>query len=310
MNKSKAVLSPTKRRFNPKKNLIPGKAVGQNYSLPSEPNKVSDDFDDDIWMIYGPKKIGKTSLAAQFPDAFFLMFEKEAKKLPVYQRFCDSWEAAEAYVALLKEQKKKGSLQFKKIVIDGALEAYMKCQEKVCGDLGIEYPREDNFGKDWHAVATKYRALHNEILSLGLGVVILCHEKSKENQTRAGDKFDSIGPDLPSGAEKYYKALVDNVVWYHFRDKQRFLLIRGSDYAFAGVAAAVSDKFVSKNGKPVYAIPMAGHPAQAYKNIQKAYNNEQLKSYEKETELFQEEKIKMSVKDHIKKEAKSARRKY
>ena len=50
--------------------------------LDIKPHKVSKDLSGYITFIYGPAKIGKTTLATQMPNALLLAFEKGYNTLP------------------------------------------------------------------------------------------------------------------------------------------------------------------------------------------------------------------------------------
>jgi hypothetical protein len=265
---------------------------GLNLTLPEDVNVPSENMGDYTWLIYGAKKIGKSSLAAQFPDALFLMFEPGGKALRTYQADCKTWKHALEYLRLLEKQK---PLKYKTIVIDTGFEAYQKCFQGVCDENNIEYPREDNFGKDWKKIDTEFRNFHNRIAALDLGLVVLCHENLKESPTRTGNKFDMVIPNLAKAADSYYRAVIDNVCWYHYRASQRFLLIKGSDYAMAGAAVQADEHFLTKGGQQIFAIPMGSSATQAYALLKNAFENQQAGTFEKETEQFVAEAITTSV---------------
>jgi hypothetical protein len=267
-------------------------------SLPETPSIPSDSIGDYSWLIYGAKKIGKTSLAAQFPDALFFMFEPGAKALSVLQVECKTWEHALKYLDLL--EKSPAPLRYKTLVIDTGFEAYQKCFDYICKENNIEYPREDNFGKDWKKISNEFRAFHTRVFALGIGLVVLCHEKLKESMTRTGNKFDMVVPNLSNAADDLYRSAIDNVAWYHYRNRERFLLVKGSDYAMAGVAADVDNRFVTKTGEQVHAIPMGSTAKEAFRNVVAAWNNRQQGSYKDETEKFVEDAIKTSVHKKLK----------
>jgi hypothetical protein len=263
----------------------------------------SDDIGDYSWMFYGAKKIGKTTLASQFPDALFFMFEAGAKALRTYRIDVHGWQNAVDAVGELEQQKKAGKLRFKTIIIDTGFEAYKKCMEKVCDDLGIEYPRDNNFGKDWTKISDEFRIFHNRLLALDLGLVVLCHETMREAQTYSGNKYSMIVPKLSNAADDFYRAAIDNVCWYHYRNKERYLLIRGNDYAMAGVAFDVEEHFTSKNGS-VHAVPMGTTGKEAYKNLLRAFNNQQEVTYKEESNQMADKAVKESVRAELVKEQK------
>jgi GTPase SAR1 family protein len=266
-------------------------------ALPTEKNVPSEKMGDYSWLIYGTKKIGKSSLAAQFPNALFMMFEPGGKALRTYQADCSTWDKAKQYLTLLE----KGKHAFETIVIDTGFEAYQKCFTYVCNNLGIEYPREDNFGKDWRQIENEFREFHNRIASLGLGLVVLCHESLKESQTRTGNKFDMVIPNLPKAADSFFRAIIDNVCWYHFRNHDRYLLIKGSDYAMAGTAVQADEHFLTIKGEPIYSVPMGTSAKEGFSNLAKAFKNQQADAFETDTNKFTEVAIRESVHQKLKK---------
>jgi hypothetical protein len=289
------------QKFLVKPSNVAAKAT-QALSLPNSPSVPSEELGNYSWLIYGTKKIGKTSLAAQFPEALFMMFEPGGKALAIYQVDCSTWEKALGYLSLLEKQKSAGTLKYKTIVVDTGFECYQKCFEYVCEKENIEYPRMDNFGKDWKKVSNEFRSFHNRIGGLGTGLVVLCHEKMKESMTRTGNKFDMMVPNLSSAADDYYRAIIDNVAWYHYRNRERFLLLKGTDYALAGTAIQANHKFLTTKGEPLYAIPMGDSAAEGFQYILSAFDNKQTGSYKEDTEKFIEEAVKVSVHKKLKKQ--------
>ena len=287
---------------------VKAKPVTKAYSLPTEPIEPSNDLGAYSWLLYGQKKIGKSTLASLFPSAIFLMFEPGAKALRIYRVDCGTWEDALGYLKLLEDQKQAGTLKFKTVVLDTGFEMQKKCQTHILKELGIDYPRENNFGKDWSAISTELRRFHDRIFNLGLGVVILCHETVKELQDYKGNKYDQVIPLLAKSSDDYYRAVVDNVCWYHYRGKDRFLQVKGSDMAMAGVALQADKFFKTPRGEQIYAIPIPSDPKRGMQAIQDAFNNKQSKSYKDETEDYSTAAIKASINDKLRKAAKAAKR--
>jgi len=287
---------------------IKSKPIKKVYTLPTSAVEPSSNLGDYSWLIYGQKKIGKTTLASLFPDAIFFMFEPGAKALRVYRVDCNEWEDAIGYIKLLEGLKEQGKLGFKTIVLDTGFEMHAKCATFTCKRLGIEYPREDNFGKDWAAIKTEFREFHARVFALGIGVVILCHETVKEQQTFTGNKYDQVIPLLAKAADDYYRAVIDNVVWYHYRGKDRFLQIRGTDHAMAGMALQADKFFQTPEGDQVYSIPIPSEPMIGMQAIVSAFKNEQTQTFKEETEKLSDQAVKSSVNTKLIKAQKQARK--
>lgn len=290
----------TPTRVDVPKRLIPmvrGKAPAENLGnlvLPTGETLTAGGMEQGTWMIYGKKRVGKSSLASQFPGAIVFAFEPASQRVAANRVFCPSWAHFLHYINLLKTTKHS----FQVAVIDTGYEAYQRCLEDVCKKEGVAHPSESNsgWGKAWAAVSAEFRRAHIELAGTGLGLVVVCHDKDMECVTRAGQKFNMVVPKLSSQADDYYRAVIENVIYYHYRDRQHWLTLRGSDFIFAGVVGDQQSKaFMTPEGKPIYAV-YAGETAQeAFINLTKAFNCEQEDSYENETELFEEKALEEAV---------------
>jgi hypothetical protein len=276
---------------------------GKIYTLPTKVTEPVDDLGAYSFLIYGSKKIGKTTLASLFPDTLFFMFEAGAKALRIKRVDINVWEDALGYLSALEAAPVKP----KTIVIDTGFESNQKALKYVCQQENIEYPRTDNFGKDWDTIKRQVRDFHDRIIAMGTGLVVLCHETVKEKQTFIGQKYDQVVPLLNKALDDFYRAVIDNVWWYHYRGKQRFLQIRGTDHAMAGTALQADRFFKTKNGVPISAIPIPNDPRKGMEAILKAFHNEQERPYTEETEQFSERTVKESINDKIRKESRKRR---
>jgi hypothetical protein len=277
--------------------------IKKMYTLPTRPIEPSHDLGDYSWLIYGQKKIGKSTLASLFPEAIFFMFEPGAKALRIYRVDCGTWEDALGYLTSIEKQKEEGTLKYKTAIIDTGFELYQKAFIWGCKELKIDYPREDNFGKDWTFIKNAVRDFHARIFNLGLGVVVLCHEGVKEQQTYTGSKYDQVIPLLPKPCDEYYRAVIDNVCWYHYRGKERFLQIRGTDHAMAGIALQADEYFKTPKGEQVFSIPIPSEPKKGMQVIVSAFNNKQTQTFKEETEKLSEINVKKSVAEKLVKAA-------
>src|SRR5215211_4312392 len=93
--KKKVGGSGTKRRSAPE-------PTTPELALPVAPSTPSDRFQDYSTLLFGEKKIGKTSLAAKLPKTFFMMTEPGGKALSIHQAPVTSWKEYLGYVKLLK----------------------------------------------------------------------------------------------------------------------------------------------------------------------------------------------------------------
>ena len=265
--------------------------------LPTERNVPSEDFEDYSMLLYGFTKIGKTSLISHFPDTLNFMFEPGSKALKTFQVNIPTWDYFREYINLLE----KGNHSFKRVCIDTGGIAYDRCLEYVCRINGIQHPGgQDDYGASWNKIITEFERQHARLFGMGLGVIVIAHERILEIETRSGDKFNKIMPNFGKQAGTYYSGIFDDIFFYDYEGKERYLHVRGSDYIDAGTRC--EDNFFTPEGERIDRIPMGNSSAESYANLRIAFNNEQ-KNPHKRKEIAEEEEseTKPTVKKIIKK---------
>jgi len=272
------------------------KPTAMTVSLPTEMSVPSHRLEDYCWLIYGPKKVGKTSLACQFPGAIVFEFEPASRAVRAFKANTPDWATFLAYIKQLETTQHN----FNTAVIDTGFEAYQRCLEFVAHREGWSHPGGQNdFGASWKKVGDEFRAAHIRLNAAGMTVVILCHDKVIEDETRAGQKFSRTIPNLSGQADDYYRAAVDNMIYYHFRDKQRFLTLAGSDYIMAGVAGR-EENWLTPDGEQVWSVPADDGAAAAFTRLKDAFHNKQLHTFREETEQFEDDEITRSMREKAK----------
>lgn len=229
------------------------------------------------WFLFGEKKIGKTSLCSQIPDAHFLMFEPGGLALSLKQRPVNNWKEAKEYLKLFQQDDKRQTPKFKAVIIDIVDVAYRMCLEHVCTKLGISHPSDQNdFGGAWSKVRDEFTKWVNGILALDKGVVFISHAKFTEFTRRDGTKYDILAPTLTGQPLDVITGLVDTIMYYGYNGERRQLVIRGDESIDAGTR--LNDNFLTKvKGRQIKTIDMGESKEESYQNFENAFNN-QLKS--------------------------------
>jgi len=289
-----------KTKIAPKK--VRRKGIGLNLSLPTERSKRSENLADYTNMIYGAKKIGKTTLSSHFPQAFHLMFETGSKALEIMERMVPTWEHFLGYITLLEGKNH----DFKNGIIDTGAIAYDRALEYVCKRKNIKHPSDLNdYGATWREISQEFERAHTRIVSLGMGLIVIVHEKVAEIETRSGKTFNQIVPALSGQADEYYAGTIDNIFYYEYVEDKRFLTIRGDEYIIAGTRC--EKNFLTPDGERIYRIPMGDSSEEAYTNLVSAFNNEQEEIF-KPTEPRKEVETKGQKQTRLKKLKKLKRR--
>jgi hypothetical protein len=276
-----------------------------NLTLPKmvESNNSGGGMETTSWMLYGVKRIGKSSLATKFPGAIVFKFEIASQRVHSMSCDCPNWAYFLKYLDLLKEEKlQAGDNWSRKIaVIDTPFEAYARCKEYICKQNGITYTSDArDHGGIWDKISSEFRRVHMELQALGLGLIVVCHDQVNECSTRSGQKFDMVIPKLSKQADDLYRAIIENVIYYHYRDRQRWMTLRGSDFVFAGVIGDEDDPvFMTPEGKKIYAVYAGETAGEAFTNLEAAFNCQQEFSFADESEQFEKEAQTASIKDKI-----------
>ena len=260
--------------------------------FPTKPNKPSGNLRESVIMLYGEKKIGKTSLAAQFSkNMLHLMCEPQARELSIYQVSCPTYEHVKEWIEKLTTEQHN----FDAVSVDPLPLFYMLAMTYTGKVHGFEHPHDEkDFGKSWGLVFKDFSVPLMKLLHSKLGVIFHAHEAEDEIETREGRTYTIRRPDGMKGVKTFTDANIENIWYYHKRGSQRFLQIRGDDFAFA--CCSFTDKFMTPAGKQIFAVPMGTSAEEGYLNLVTAFNNKQKETYNEleEKEVTGEKKIRIA----------------
>jgi len=245
---------------------------GGGISLPTLKSTPLEDLGGYTWLLFGEKKIGKTSLAAQFPDALFLMFEPGGKGLETYQMDMVDWKMLRQTVKALVAEPDR----FKTIIIDTGDIAYKMCMAQIGRENGFEHPSDikNDFGKSWQMILGEFETQIQALVKSGRGIVFISHASESTFESRDGDRYNRVTPTLSNQVMKFLTGFVDIIAYYGYEGTDRILTIHGSDNLEAGTRTD-RNFLVKGTTKKVHSIPMGDSPEEGYANIQKAFRNEQ-----------------------------------
>ncbi len=233
------------------------------------------------FLIYGPKKIGKTSMLAKMgvhvgdKKVLFLMFEPGGKALKIYQKPVTSWNEFRQYVKLLIKSKEFGA-----VVVDTGDIAYDRCLEYTCDKLGVDHPSDSEWGKGWNAVKKEFTTEIDKLLHAGMGVFFTSHSKKDEIKSRSGDSFHETGPTMSKQARDVLEGVIDVWILYDYVGDERYLRLIGNEDIGAG--HRLEERFRYTNGSPIVKIHAGKSPIETCNNLVKGFNNELFKPKKKE----------------------------
>ena len=237
-----------------------------SLSLPDSKSKPSPSLQAYSMLIYGRKKIGKSSLVAEFPNTMFLMCEPGGKALEIFQKPVRNWREFEGYIDLVIKDDR-----FDTVCVDTSDYSYDFCMDYVCEKRVIDHPSDEDYGKGWKAVRREYTRVLNKLLHSGKGVVFISHSKDEEIKARKNESYHKVTSSMSGQAKDVLEGLIDIWVNFDYDGKKRFLIIQGNDEVDAG--HRLRDHFNYPDGTGVERVYMGTNPRQAYENFISAFNN-------------------------------------
>lgn len=288
-----------------------------NTLLPIVKSTPSINLLDYTWLIYGRKKIGKTTLLSMFPKCLHFMWEPGAEaisifKVPKKRPALKSWQEGLDVLDDLEEHNKEEQYQFRTACFDTGERAWKRCMQHMEKELGGHPGEKKDFGASWDKVSQEFQDAHLRISVLGMGFVVIAHETEKEFEDWDGRMYDQIRPKFSKGVADFYEGVIDNICYYHFVGRERFLQIRGDQHVVAGTR--IDGRFLTPEGERIWKelrnvsevkdkeefrtmsrrlkkhqiikIPMGFTPMEAYVNLCDAFNNKQTEIFNDDDEIL------------------------
>lgn len=206
-----------------------------------EPVKINKDLKGKYILIYGQPKIGKTTLAAQFPKNLLLAFEPGYNALnnkmvqPITK-----W--SDFRTVLRQLERPEVQEKFDTITIDTADIAWDYCEKYICASNpsdGGETPKalgDIPWGKGYDLCKKEFDTSLRKIAMLGYGLVIISHETTRTMKTESGQEYQRIMPTLAERPKLIVNRLVDIIAYLRLseEDGKRYIYTRGNEKFEAG----------------------------------------------------------------------------
>lgn len=262
-----AVVKKVKPGSAPVKKKTVEAAPTTAFALATDLTVPSDALRDYSILMFGEKKIGKSSLASMFDGAYFFAAEPGHKALSVYKSDIHDWKTFKAAVRAWRKDTR-----FKTAIVDTVDLLFKMCEDHVCRELGVDHVSEADWGKGWSALRTEFEKTMRDLMSApNKGTVLISHSTEREVKKRSGEKYHRIQPTMPGTARDIIESMVDIWCYFAYDDDRRTLTIRGDDLIAAG--HRLQDRFRWK-GQEVVVIDMGLTKEEGYRNFLAAFNNQ------------------------------------
>lgn len=248
-----------------KSNSSSVRQTSEEFELPTEKSIPKTNIGEFIVLLFGEKKIGKTMLSSQFPNAFHMMFEPGGKSLEIYQSGFTDWGTFKKAVTKLRSDKR-----FDTVVIDTVDLAFKAAERYACAKLAINDPADEEWGKGWRAIRKEFEQQIHRLISAGKGIIFISHSMEREIKTRRGSSSHRVVSTMPRQAGEIIEGLVDIWACFTYDEDKRILVIGGNEDISAG--HRLDGRFKWK-GESVHRIPMGTSAEEGYGNFVDSFNN-------------------------------------
>lgn len=203
-----------------------------------EPTVISRDLKGKFICIYSLPKVGKTSLACQFPKNLLCGFEHGWNAISG-AKAVDIQKWADFKLILRQLEKPEAQQMYNTITIDTVGLAWDMCEQFICAQNGVQKIADVPWGGGYSACKKEFESCLRKITQLGYGLVIIAHV-DKRIEKRADDtEVEILGPAIPKRAYEIVNQLVDiigyiDVTWDEEGNSERYLYTRKTPTVMAG----------------------------------------------------------------------------
>lgn len=203
-----------------------------------KPHEVSRDLCGYTVLLYGQPKTGKTTTAAQFPQALLCAFETGYLAIPgVMAQPISKW--SEFRQVLKQLNSEQAHEQFKNIIVDTVDIAYDLCEKYICNQNGVSSVGDLAYGKGYALAKKEFDEVLREIPKMGYGLVMISHAQDKTFKDENGDEYQQIVPTLANQPRLVVDRMSDIIGYAHpFQEEDgtvhTTLFMRGTPRFVAG----------------------------------------------------------------------------
>ena len=183
-------------------------------------------------------KVGKTSMAAQFPKNLLLGFEHGWNALSGIKAV-DIPRWADFKMVLRQLERPEAREMYDTITIDTVGIAWEMVEAFTCQQNGVQKIGDIPWGGGYTAAKKEFENCLRKITQLGYGLVIIAHVEKRIEKRADNDEVEILGPAIPKRAYDIVNQLVDiigyiDVTWDEQGNSERWLYTRKTPTIMAG----------------------------------------------------------------------------
>ena len=203
-----------------------------------QPTTISRDLKGKFVCIYSLPKVGKTSMACQFPKNLLCAFEKGYNAIAGV-RPIDITKWSDFKLVLRQLEKPEARQMYDTVTLDTIGIAWEMCEQFICAQNGVQKIADIPWGGGYSACKKEFESCLRKITQLGFGLVIIAHVDKRVEKRADDDEVEILGPAIPKRAYEIVNQLVDiigyiDVTWDEEGNSERWLYTRKTPTVMAG----------------------------------------------------------------------------
>lgn len=203
-----------------------------------KPTVISRDLKGKFVCLYGMPKVGKTSLACQFPKNLLVGFEhgwnaiSGIKAAPV-----EDWIDFKYILRDLETQEAKE--MYDTITIDTVGIAWDLCEKFICKQNSVQTLGDILWGGGYSACKKEFDSCIRKITQLGYGLVIIAHVDKRIEKRSDDSEVEILAPQIPKRCYEIVNQIVDIIGYIDLRwndkgEAKRYICTRKTPTIMAG----------------------------------------------------------------------------
>lgn len=256
--------------------------VKAKLSLPTSYNEPTDDFREYWQLIFGRKNVGKTSLAASYPDSLTFQMERGRKNLsirmvPKKEEKPLDYKRLKEYLELFCEADKD---EYRIAVFDTIDAMYEICYNYVMKNYGVVKPADTGDGPGvWNEIKETFDSLIAMVQDAGKVGVFISHEKAKDHKNADGTVLERIEPSCTGQAISAVQRYCDYVFHYDFCVNDRVITVRSTTNN-VWTSCGRNETFLDPDGTEVNRLLIpSDDPTAGYDILERGFQNK-LRDYD------------------------------
>lgn len=161
-----------------------------------EPSVISRDLRGKFVCIYSLPKVGKTSLACQFPKNLLCGFEHGWNAISGAMAV-DIKKWTDFKLILRQLEKPEAQEKYNTITIDTVGIAWDLCEQYICAQNGVQSIGDIPWGGGYAAAKREFETCLRKITQLGYGLVVIAHVEKRIEKRADDSEVEILGPAIP-----------------------------------------------------------------------------------------------------------------